>query len=71
MQFEDARNYILNRLKNDLPVCYHYHNVDHTRDVVQAAERIADHEGLAGQEKSLLLTAVLRPKLDISFDTVL
>ncbi|MDB4922001.1 HD domain-containing protein [Mucilaginibacter sp.] len=57
MQFEQAGNYILNRLNNELPDHLTYHNADHTKDVYQAAKRIGETEGITGDELKLLLTA--------------
>lgn len=57
MQFEQAGNYILNKLSNELPAHLTYHNADHAKDVYQAAKRIGEAEGIAGDELKLLLTA--------------
>ncbi len=38
---------------------FSYHNIDHTIDVMQAAESIAGKEGINGNDKRLLLTAAL------------
>ncbi|MBC8047768.1 MAG: HD domain-containing protein [Fimbriimonadaceae bacterium] len=59
MNFVRARKYILERLKNDLPPQYHYHSIDHTKDVLSAAKRIAKREGISGDDLILLKTAVL------------
>ena len=36
-----------------------YHNADHTLDVMQAAETLADNEGISNHDKRLLLAAAL------------
>jgi uncharacterized protein len=56
--FERARAYALARLANDLPPGLCYHSLEHTRDdVVPAAERLADIEGVKGEALLLLRTA--------------
>lgn len=57
MQFEQAGDYILNRLSIELPAHLFYHNIEHTKDVYQAAKRIGEAEGITGDELKLLLTA--------------
>lgn len=49
----------MGKLENELPLHLCYHNSNHTRDVMQAAESIADGEGISGNKKRLLLTAAL------------
>lgn len=51
--------YILNRLKNELPKHFHYHNIDHTLDVYHAAANIAEKEHISEEDKRLLLVAAL------------
>lgn len=51
--------HILNRLKNELPGHFHYHNVDHTLDVYQSAAAIAEKESVSNEDKRLLLVAAL------------
>jgi predicted metal-dependent HD superfamily phosphohydrolase len=58
-QFKEVKNYILGRLGTGLPAHLSYHNVDHTLDVLDAAEMLADQEGIPGPDKELLLTAAL------------
>lgn len=56
--FEKARQYALKRLETELPTDLFYHGVSHTvNDVVPAAERFADLEGVGGGSLLLLLTA--------------
>jgi len=57
MQFRQAGKYILNRLVKELPPHLSYHNVNHTMDVYNAAERIAELEDISTHDKKLLLTA--------------
>jgi HD superfamily phosphodiesterase len=60
MNFKDARQYILDKLKNDLPEGLYYHGLEHTLDVEKAAERIALSEGIKDSRRlNLLKTAAL------------
>ncbi|MDF2431710.1 MAG: hypothetical protein JWP44_1341 [Mucilaginibacter sp.] len=57
MQFEEANNYILTRLKKDLPANLYYHNVAHTTDVYDACKRLIIFENIDIADINLLLTA--------------
>src|SRR5882672_3854542 len=57
MLFEQAGEFILNKLENELPKTFYYHNVDHTRDVRAAAGKIGRAERISEHEMELLLTA--------------
>ena len=57
MDYQRAKKVILEILENDLPDYLVYHSVAHTKDVVEAAARIARTEGVEGDELTLLLTA--------------
>ncbi|OKS87407.1 HD domain-containing protein [Mucilaginibacter polytrichastri] len=57
MLFEQAGEFIVNKLRTELSAHFTYHNVNHTLDVYSAAERIALQEGIAPQQMKLLLTA--------------
>ncbi|MDB5015575.1 MAG: phosphohydrolase [Mucilaginibacter sp.] len=57
MQFEEANNYILTRLKKDLPATLYYHNVAHTNDVYEACKRLVTLENINLEDTNLLLTA--------------
>jgi uncharacterized protein len=57
MQFKKAGNFITDKLKKELSANYVYHNLDHTLDVYQAAERIGNQENINPYEMKLLLTA--------------
>ena len=59
MQFNEAKIFILSKLKKELPKYLSYHSIAHIKDVYQAAEMIANAEGVKGEEKKLLLTAAL------------
>lgn len=57
MQTEKAGNYILERMSRELPDYLLYHNVEHVKDVHNAASMLAWHEGISDYETQLLLTA--------------
>jgi uncharacterized protein len=57
MQLDDAGNYIIDKLNNELPAHLNYHNASHTLDVYEAVKRLALAEGIAGDELTMLLTA--------------
>lgn len=58
--FERACHYAVDRLKIELPKCFTYHSLWHSRDeVLPATERLADLEGVGGEGLMLLRTGVL------------
>ncbi|MEI7596110.1 MAG: adenylate/guanylate cyclase domain-containing protein [Bacteroidota bacterium] len=59
MDFYAAKNYILNRLENELPEALHYHGAHHTLDVFEAAMRLAEKENIIAKQLVLLKTAAL------------
>jgi class 3 adenylate cyclase/HD superfamily phosphodiesterase len=59
MDFDFARRFILNKLKSSLPDELVYHDIKHTLNVERSAERIANLEGVEGEELIILKTAVL------------
>jgi predicted metal-dependent HD superfamily phosphohydrolase len=59
MLFEQAGEYILFKLRNELPKRLTYHNIDHTMDVYNAAAVIGKQENINDREMKLLLTAAL------------
>lgn len=59
MRFESFKSHILSLLEARLPKELSYHGVHHTIYVLDAATRIAAHEGISEQEKEWLYTAVL------------
>jgi len=58
-QFEQLKNFILNKLRGELPAHLTYHNIDHTNDVMQAADLLAIAENITAADKSLLAAAAL------------
>src|ERR1035437_689886 len=59
MQFNDAKKFILKKLKKELPKHLSYHSVEHITDVYKSAKAIAKHEKVKGEDLKLLLTAAL------------
>ncbi len=59
MQFQEAKKFILQKLKKELPRHLSYHSVEHVKDVYNAARRIGKSEGIRQEEMTLLLTAAL------------
>lgn len=56
--FEQAKQYVLDRLERELSPNLLYHGITHTRDdVVPAVEMLAREEGIRGESLNLLLTA--------------
>lgn len=59
MEFDKAREYILHKLRLNLPEILKYHSYEHVQDVFDAAERLAEAEQIHGRDLLLLKTAVL------------
>ncbi len=59
IDFEGAKKFILDKLKNELPPELQYHNFEHTLDVLESAERLALLEKENGHDLLLLKTAAL------------
>lgn len=59
MQLEEAKKFILNKQKKELPKHLSYHSVEHVKDVYDACKFIAKKEGVSGVDLKLLLTAAL------------
>ena len=57
--FEGAETFILEKLKRELPDNLYYHNIDHTRDVLESAMRIAAYQKLEASQMTLLRIAAL------------
>jgi len=59
MDFENAKNYIVERLAKQTSSDLTYHNVSHTLDVYQAVNILAEKEGVSGHNLLLLQTAAI------------
>lgn len=59
MEYEQAYRFLISKLEQELPVYLTYHTAQHTKDALKVAEHLCDEENITGNEKDLLLTAVL------------
>ena len=59
MQFQQVKEFILDKQKKELPPNLSYHTVAHIIDVYHAAKNIGSLEGITEHEMHLLLTAAL------------
>ncbi len=59
MQYPEAYNFLMNKLENDLPPFLVYHNAQHTKNVITAAEHLAYKENISDNDLILLKTAAL------------
>jgi len=59
MDFEAAKQFVLKKLKGELSKDLIYHSVEHTLDVINAAERLGEMEGLQDEQICLVKTAAL------------
>ena len=59
MRFKDAYNFLMQKLEQELPHYLTYHNADHTKKVIIAAENLARKEKLGEQDIEIIRTAAL------------
>ena len=59
MELESLRKLVLNKLKKELNPNLYYHNYQHTLDVCESVNRLAEVEKVNGEERILLHTAAL------------
>lgn len=59
MQYEKVYNYLIDQLEQGLPTWLTYHNVSHTKNVIDAAVHLATTEGIQGEDLTVLKTAAL------------
>ncbi len=59
MKFEQVYDFLTSKLEHELPAYITYHNVHHTKRVVQYANHLADEEKIADDDLILLKTAAL------------
>ncbi|MFI5170873.1 MAG: HD domain-containing protein [Chitinophagales bacterium] len=59
MQYKKAKEYILERMQNELPTNSYYHSLEHTKDVLQAAKVLSAEEQVEDDDLLLLKTAVV------------
>ncbi len=59
MKYREAKKFIIEMMNCEFPENLTYHNVEHVKDVLEAATRIAKEEGVKRKELTLLKTAAL------------
>lgn len=59
MDFKGAFDFWINRLSEELPNHLEYHNVRHTKDVIDSVERLCDEENVDDYNRELLKAAAL------------
>ena len=59
MQYEQVYEFIVNKLETELPGYLSYHNINHTKGVIIAAEKLAITEHVSSENMILLKTAAL------------
>ena len=59
MRYQELYSVLIDKLTSELPANLYYHNVQHTKEVVEAANYLAQSEKLEGDDKTILLTAAL------------
>ncbi len=59
MQFDKAYSFLIHKLESELPKYLTYHNVDHTKDVLENVQHLAVAENISEPEFTLLKTAAL------------
>lgn len=59
MQYEKAYTFLMPKLEKELPSWLTYHNAQHTKNVIEAAEHLAVTENVSGRDLVILKTAAL------------
>ncbi len=59
MQFQKVYSFVTGKLEKDLPKYLAYHNVHHTKEVVQHARYLAEKEGVPEEDMNILLAGAL------------
>ncbi len=59
MDYRAAKQFILNKLRNELPDQLGYHGLHHTMDVLKMAAELCESEGVSQHERVLVKTAAL------------
>lgn len=59
MQYDLVYSFLINKLETELPPFLHYHNSEHTKDVIASAEQLARTEKITGDDLTILKTAAL------------
>ena len=59
MQYQEAYSFLIKKLETGLPAYLSYHNAQHTKNVINAAEQLAVSENILQEDLVLLKTAAL------------
>lgn len=59
MQYQQLYSFIIDKLEKELPSYLTYHNVQHTKDVVNVVQHICDNENISQDDREILLVAAL------------
>jgi len=59
MQYDEAYSFLIHKLEVGLPSYLSYHDIHHTKSVINACEHLAKTENISGDELVLLKTAAL------------
>lgn len=59
MDYRAAKNFILDKLRTELPGKLYYHGLHHTLDVLKMTKLICDREGVRGHDRQLVKTAAV------------
>ena len=59
MNYNGAKSFIIEKLSRELKPDFYYHDLNHTLDVLQSVERLANLENIASDDLVLLQTASL------------
>jgi len=67
MNYPKARDFIIEKLSNELAPDLTYHSIDHTLDVLNSARNLAELEKVSEHERLLLETAALYHDSDLDY----
>lgn len=59
MQYDSVYSFLIKKLETELPPFLHYHNSEHTKEVIEGAEKLAKKENISGDDLTILKTAAL------------
>ena len=59
MRYNDLYQFVISELENKLAENLSYHNVDHTKKVIESVVYLAEKEGISENDLMLLKTAAL------------
>ena len=59
MRYDQVYSFLISKLETGLPSYLTYHDVQNTKDVILAAEHLAEAENIRGDDLVLLKTAAL------------